>query len=407
MGRKMNVLVINSGSSSVKYKLFAMPEQRLLASGQVEGIGIGNAGKKAVLMHRSAQEDEVRQTFECRDHAAAVRRFFEVLSASDSAKPGRQTAVDLIGHRVVHGGSRFVSPVMLREDVIQDLERLSELAPLHLPNNVKCIRACAELLPKTRMAACFDTAFSHDMPDHARLYPVPLEWSRKYAIRRYGFHGISYEYVAGETSRLVGRPLEDLKIIAAHLGNGSSITALDRGRVVDTSMGFTPLEGLMMGTRSGNFDPAVFPYIMEKTGMDVPGILNVLNTGSGLLGVSGVSRDMRDIVAEMDRGTARAKLAFDMFVHVLRKYLGAYLFTLGGADAIVFTGGIGEKAWRVRQAVFSTLEPLGLVLDPEKNQAAAAPAACISAETSSAKLLVIAADEERMIARSVYRLAAG
>lgn len=401
----MNVLVVNSGSSSVKFKLFAMPEQSLMASGHVEGIGIGNSGSRALLVCSRPGMDELKEEFECRNHSGAVKRLYEVLILSVPPVAGNGKTVDLIGHRVVHGGERFFEPLMIEDDIIRELESLDELAPLHIPINVMCIRECRKLLPEMPMTACFDTAFSHDMPTHTRLYPVPLEWSEKYGIRRYGFHGISYEYAIQQASCLLERPVDSLKIIAAHLGNGSSIMAFDHGRVLDTSMGFTPLEGLMMGTRSGNFDPAVFPFLMGKTGLEVPDILEVLNTGSGLLGVSGISRDMRVIVEKMDKGCQRARLAFDMFVHVLRKYLGGYLFALGGADAIVFTGGIGENSWRVRQAVFKPLGGLGLVLDDEKNRAmTGGGAGCISADDSRAKVMVIPADEERMIAVSAYKL---
>lgn len=318
---------------------------------------------------------------------------------------GLEKGVDLIGHRVVHGGESFFKPVVIEGDVVGELETLRELAPLHIPINVECIRACRRLLPDVPMAACFDTAFSHDMPAHTRLYSVPLKGSEKYSIRRYGFHGISYEYVIHEISGFLDKSAASLKIIAAHLGNGSSIMAFDKGRVLDTSMGFSPLEGLMMGTRSGNFDPAVFPYLMEKTGLGVSEILNVLNTKSGLLGVSGISRDMRVIVEQKDKGSKRAGLAFEMFVHVLRKYLGGYFFAMGGADAIVFTGGIGENSWQTRQAVFKPLAGMGLVLDEEKNKAMTGGAAgCISTGQSRSKIIVIPADEEQMIARQAYKL---
>ncbi len=402
----MQVLVINSGSSSVKYKIFSMPEEALLAAGRVENIGIGNSGSKAVLIQNHPDLAQFREEFHCTDHADAVSRILAFLNTAVSGLPGGIAEVGIVGHRVVHGGTRFSKPVIISDDVLAGLEQLTGLAPLHIPLNVACITACMEILPETPMAACFDTAFFHDLPHQSRFYPVPMEWYDKYGIRRYGFHGISYEYVTAEAADQLGQPPDRLKIIAAHLGNGSSIMAFDRGRVLDTSMGFTPLEGLMMGTRSGDFDPAVFPYIMEKTNMSVERILDTLNTRSGLLGISGVSRDMREIEAQMDAGNPRARLAFDMFVHILRKYLGAYFFSLAGADAVVFTGGIGENASRVREAVFAPLGDLGLLLDPDKNRAVTGgQAGWIHADASRTKVLVIPAEEERMIARSAFQVA--
>ncbi|MBS3754363.1 MAG: acetate kinase [Desulfobacterales bacterium] len=401
----MDVLVINSGSSSVKYKVFSMPEERLLAAGRVENIGIGNSGSKAVLIQNHPDLAQFREGFHCTDHADAVSRILTFLNTEASGLPGGTAEIGMVGHRVVHGGTRFSKPVIISDNVLAGLEQLTGLAPLHIPLNVACIKACREVLPEMPMAACFDTAFSYDLPHKSRFYPVPMEWYEKYGIRRYGFHGISYEYVTAEAAKQLGQPPDRLKIIAAHLGNGSSIMAFDRGRVLDTSMGFTPLEGLMMGTRSGDFDPAVFPYIMEKTGMSVEHILETLNTRSGLLGISGVSRDMREIEAQMDAGNPRARIAFDMFVHILRKYLGAYFFSLAGADAVVFTGGIGENAFRVREAVFAPLGDLGLLLDADKNRAVTGgQAGWIHADDSRTKALVIPADEERMIARSVFQV---
>jgi acetate kinase len=404
----MHALVINSGSSSVKYKLFVMPGEKLLASGRVENIGVGNSGGRALLVQQREGCPEFRENFPCRDHEAAIYRVFDLLVSDTEGVLGAVGEIDVVGHRVVHGGSRFLAPTVITDEVLEALSELTELAPLHIPLNVMCIRACRRMAPDVPMAACFDTAFSHDTPPHVHIYPVPMQWHDVYGIRRYGFHGISYAYAAAEAAELLGLAPEETKLIATHLGNGSSIMAWDRGRVLDTSMGFTPLEGLMMGTRSGDFDPAIFPFIMEKTGMSVEAILKALNTGSGLLGISGVSRDMREIVGEMDAGNQRARLAFDMFVHILRKYIGGYYFNLGGADAIAFTGGIGENAHRVREAVFAPLAGLGLKLDPSKNRAAVGgKAGVISSEESRTRVLVIPADEERMIARSVFALAAG
>ena len=395
------ILVINTGSSSVKYRLFAMPEEKAVVSGVVESIG--EADRRAVSRFSGRNGDEARLEMVCADHAQAVAHIFELLADPEKGVPGGLSGIDAVGHRVVHGGERFSAPVAVNEDVLASLGEIVELAPLHMPLNIAGIRACIGNLPGVKQVACFDTAFFRNMPQSNFLYPVPFEWYEQYSVRRYGFHGISYEYLTDEAARQTGRPADRLKIIAAHLGNGCSVMACDKGLVRDTSMGFTPLEGLMMGTRSGSFDPAILPYMTAKTGISADGLLEILNTQSGLAGISGVGRDMREIIDAMENGSQRAGLAFDMFVHILKKYIGAYFFVMGGADCVVLSGGIGENCPEVRAAVFEGLSFAGLFVDPEKNrETTGGRAGKIHADGAGVSILVIPANEERMIARSVF-----
>lgn len=395
------ILVINTGSSSVKFKLFSMPEESRLAAGIVENIG--DTGKPAESRYIDRDGTPYDKTIACRDHKEAVRHVFEWLGNPKKGGVAAFSGIDAVGHRVVHGGERFFRPMAVTPDVMAALENIVSLAPLHLPLNLMGIRTCMDELPKTPQVACFDTAFFRDMPLSSALYPVPLEWYEKYGVRRYGFHGISYEYLAAETARMLGESLDELKIIAAHLGNGCSITAIENGVVRDTSMGFTPLEGLMMGTRSGTIDPSVLPYMMAQTGATADALLGDLNKKSGLAGISGIGRDMREIVSAMENGHERAGLAFDMFVHMLKKYVGAYCFCMGGADAVVLSGGIGENAPEVREALFKGLSFAGLRLDANKNlSATGGRAGMIHADDARVKILVIPANEELMIARSVF-----
>jgi len=395
------ILVINTGSSSVKYRLFAMPEEKAVVSGVVESIG--EADRRAVSRFYGQNGGEERLETACADHAQAVAHIFERLADPENGAPGGISGIDAVGHRVVHGGERFLAPVAVNADVLASLEGLVDLAPLHMPLNIAGIRACIEILPGARQVACFDTAFFRNLPQSGFLYPVPFDWYEQYGVRRYGFHGISYEYLTAEAARQMGRPVDRLKIIAAHLGSGCSIMACDKGLVRDTSMGFTPLEGLMMGTRSGSFDPAILSYMMSKTGIPADGLLEILNTQSGLAGISGIGRDMREIIDAMKNGSQRAGLAFDMFVHILKKYIGACFFVMGGADCIVLSGGIGENCPEVRAAVFDGLSFAGLSVDPEKNsETTGGRAGKIHADGAGVSIRVIPANEERMIARSVF-----
>lgn len=390
-------IAINAGSSSLKWQLYDMPHESVLAKGLIERIGLKDA--IATVKYNGK---EVSQTLTIADHTQAVKRLLEDLKSYRLISDFHE--ITGIGHRVVAGGEDFKESVVLDEAAIQKIEALSELAPLHNPANVAGIRAFKELLPDVHSVAVFDTAFHTTMQPATYLYPIKTRYYDAYKVRKYGAHGTSHYYVAHEAAKYLSKPLEALKLITAHIGNGISITANRHGKSVDTSMGFTPLAGVMMGTRSGDIDPAIVSYLLEKdpnleTASDV---VNVLNRESGLLGVSGISSDMRDIKAARDKGDTRAALAFEMFVDRIRKYIAQYLAVLNGADAIVFTAGIGENDAEVRKSVVDGLSWFGCQIDPEKNSVGARGE--ISTADSRLKVLVIPTDEELVIARDVERL---
>jgi len=401
----MIILVLNSGSSSLKYKLFKMPDEDLLSSGLIENIG--DTHKKSVFTYKILSHEKIISEPACKDHRHAVKLVFDALIGTTSGFLKNLKEIRAIGHRVVHGKDIFTGPAFVSDDSLLKMKKLTELAPLHMPVNIACIEECVKILPGVLQVAHFDTSYYSGMPEFSFLYPVPLNWYEKYSVRRYGFHGISYQYVNEMAAHLLKKPLSGLKLISTHLGNGASITALSQGRVLDTSMGFTPLEGLMMGTRAGYFDPAIIPYLISKTGFSLEEIIKKLNNESGLTAISGIGRDMRSIINASKSGNSRARLAFDMFVHTLRKYMGAYFFALGGADAIILTGGIGENSPEVREAVFENLTPLGIIIDKKANLSIKGPkTGFINSEASKTKILVIPANEELMIAREtsiVYR----
>ncbi len=400
----MLVLVLNAGSSSLKYKLLSMPDEEVLASGLVERMG--ESKQEALASHSWQCEKGGQERIACSGHDEALTHVLAQLTA-----PGRLPGLERIGavgHRVVHGGQVFTRPTILDTRVLQDLQALTQLAPLHLPPAIVCIRACLERLPDVGQVAHFDTMWHQGMPDYAYLYPVPWQWYEHYGVRRYGFHGSSHQYVTLAAARMLGRPAEELKLITAHLGNGASLTAWDRGRVLDTSMGLTPLEGVMMGTRGGDLDPAIITYVAEQAGIEAQEVVRQLNQDSGLKAIGGKGRDLRKVIQAKEAGDPRAALAFAMFVHRLRKYLGAYYFHLGGADAVVFTGGIGENAWQVREALFAGLQGIGLELDSALNRAIiGGEAGIISTPQSRSALLVIPTNEELTIAREVMRALSG
>lgn len=391
----MKILILNAGSSSLKYKLLEMPSERVLARGWVERVGEVDG------LARVAHGDQAERTVECFSHGEALGLVLKHLTGPDGVLDGLE-ALDAVGHRVVHGGEWFREPVLITLPVLARLKELGELAPLHNPPAVACIDACGYLAPGVTQAAYFDTCWHAGLPEHAYRYAIPWEWLEEHGVRRYGFHGISHEYVSLEAARLLGRPLTELRLITAHLGNGASIAACDRGRVVDTSMGLTPLEGLMMGTRPGSLDSAIIAHLVDRGGMGLDEVMDALNRRSGLLAVSGLGRDLRAILRARRQGHQRAALAFDMFVHQLRKYVGAYYFLLGGAQALVFTGGIGERSPEVRAALFEDRPELGVEIDPQANAGAdGSRAEVISRESSRLKVLVIPTNEELMIARRV------
>ena len=387
---------INAGSSSVKWQLYSMPEEKVLAKGLIERIGLKNSISTVKFDGRSE-----RQTLDIADHTQAVKillddlKRFEIIQSYDE--------ITGVGHRVVAGGEYFKESALVTDDVLEKIEELSLLAPLHNPANADGIRAFKELLPDITSVAVFDTSFHTTMPEKAYRYPLPTKYYTENKVRKYGAHGTSHEYVAHEAAKLLGKPIEELKLITCHIGNGASITAVDKGRSVDTSMGFTPLGGVMMGTRTGDIDPAIIPYLMQHTDdFNTPeDISRILNRESGLLGVSEKSSDMRDIHEAMRAGDEKALLANEIFVDRIQKYIGQYLAVLNGADAIIFTAGIGENSVTIRRMVIEGISWFGCDVDPEKNFFGAT--GDISTEAAKVRVLVIPTDEELVIARDVER----
>ena len=387
---------INAGSSSVKWQLYSMPEEKVLAKGLIERIGLKDSISTVKFDGRSE-----RQTLDIADHTQAVKillddlKRFEIIQSYDE--------ITGVGHRVVAGGEYFKESALVTDDVLEKIEELSLLAPLHNPANADGIRAFKQLLPDITSVAVFDTSFHTTMPEKAYRYPLPTKYYTENKVRKYGAHGTSHEYVAHEAAKLLGKPIEELKLITCHIGNGASITAVDKGRSVDTSMGFTPLGGVMMGTRSGDIDPAIIPYLMQHTDdFNTPeDISRILNRESGLLGVSEKSSDMRDIHEAMRAGDEKAQLANEIFVDRIQKYIGQYLAVLNGADAIIFTAGIGENSVTIRRMVIEGISWFGCDVDPEKNFFGAT--GDISTEAAKVRVLVIPTDEELVIARDVER----
>ena len=387
---------INAGSSSVKWQLYSMPEEKVLAKGLIERIGLKDSISTVKFDGRSE-----RQTLDIADHTQAVKillddlKRFEIIQSYDE--------ITGVGHRVVAGGEYFKESALVTDDVLEKIEELSLLAPLHNPANADGIRAFKELLPDITSVAVFDTSFHTTMPEKAYRYPLPTKYYTENKVRKYGAHGTSHEYVAHEAAKLLGKPIEELKLITCHIGNGASITAVDKGRSVDTSMGFTPLGGVMMGTRTGDIDPAIIPYLMQHTDdFNTPeDISRILNRESGLLGVSEKSSDMRDIHEAMRAGDEKARLANEIFVDRIQKYIGQYLAVLNGADAIIFTAGIGENSVTIRSMVIEGISWFGCDVDPEKNFFGAT--GDISTEAAKVRVLVIPTDEELVIARDVER----
>ena len=387
---------INAGSSSVKWQLYSMPEEQVLAKGLIERIGLKDSISTVKFNDRSE-----RQTLDIADHTQAVKillddlKRFEIIQSYDE--------ITGVGHRVVAGGEYFKESAPVTDDVLKKIEELSLLAPLHNPANAEGIRAFKQLLPDITSVAVFDTSFHTTMPEKAYRYPLPTKYYTENKVRKYGAHGTSHEYVAHEAAKLLGKPIEELKLITCHIGNGASITAVDKGRSVDTSMGFTPLGGVMMGTRTGDIDPAIIPYLMQHTDdFNTPeDISRILNRESGLLGVSEKSSDMRDIHEAMRAGDEKARLANEIFVDRIQKYIGQYLAVLNGADAIIFTAGIGENSVTIRSMVIEGISWFGCDVDPEKNFFGAT--GDISTEAAKVRVLVIPTDEELVIARDVER----
>jgi len=389
----MNILVINAGSSSLKYQLLNPETQEVLAKGLCERIGIDGkftykpAGKEAIK-----EADVAMPT-----HSEAIQAVLNALVDEKNGVIGSMKEIDAVGHRVVHGGEKFAKSVLITDEVMAAIEECNPLAPLHNPANIIGIKACQDLMPGTPMVAVFDTAFHQTMPAVAYTYALPYEYYTEDAVRRYGFHGTSHKYVAGRAAALLGKPIEELKLISCHLGNGSSVTAIDGGKSVDTSMGFTPLAGLPMGTRSGDIDAGIMEYLMNKHGMDIKEMLNVLNKKSGVLGISGVSSDFRDLENAGAQGNAQAALAVEVFEYGVKKLIGSYAAAMGGVDAVIFTAGVGENGIGNRANIVKGLEFMGIKIDAEKNKTRGEEID-ISAEGATVRTLIIPTNEELMIA---------
>lgn len=391
----MKVLVINCGSSSVKYQLIDGDSEKCLAKGQVSRIGVSGA----LLQHKAAEKEEVARTGEILDHIQAIAEVVKILTSEKHGVIKNTSEISAVGHRVVHGGEQFGDSVLITPAVMSTLRSLIELAPLHNPHNIRGIIACERTLPDVPQVAVFDTAMHCKMPRHAYIYGLPYVLYKRYGIRRYGFHGMSHHYVAHRSAALLGKPLKDLKMITAHLGNGASVTAVKDGISIDTSMGFTPLEGLLMGTRTGDIDAAIILYLMGREELSMQEASTLMNKHSGLSGVSQVSSDMREIEKALSEGHEQAKLAHDIYCYRLKKYIGAYAAAMGGLDVVVFTAGVGENSPLVRSKSCQGLEFLGLKIDEAKNQAAKAVEADIATDDSRVRVTVIPTNEELVIAR--------
>ncbi|MEJ9311813.1 acetate kinase [Priestia megaterium] len=391
------IMAINAGSSSLKFQLFEMPSETVLTKGLVERISLDNA-----VFTISVNGEKQTDITEIPDHAVAVKILVEKLLSQNIIQSYDE--ITGVGHRVVHGGEKFADSVLITDETLAEIEALSDLAPLHNPANIVGIKAFQDILPNVPAVAVFDTAFHQTMPEKSFLYSLPYEYYEKYGVRKYGFHGTSHKYVSERAAELLGRPIEQLRLISCHLGNGASIAAIEGGKSIDTSMGFTPLAGVAMGTRSGNIDPALIPFIMEKTGKTADEVLNVLNKESGLLGVSGISSDLRDLIKASAEGNERAETALEVFASRIHKYIGSYAARMSGVDAIIFTAGIGENSDVVRARVLRGLEFMGVYWDPALNSVQGEEA-FISYPHSPVKVMVIPTDEEVMIARDVTRLA--
>ncbi len=396
----MKILVLNCGSSSIKYALYDMDSKSIMTSGGAERVGLDGAfvkvklanGEKKTIMH------------DIPEHTEGVKFIFSLLTDAEIGVIKDLKEIDAVGHRMVHGGEKFNKSVLLTDEVLKTFEECSDLAPLHNPANLKGVRAVQELMPGLPQVGVFDTAFHQTMPKEAYMYAIPYELYEKYGVRRYGFHGTSHRYVSQRVCEYLGVKAEGKKIITCHIGNGGSIAAVKDGKCVDTSMGLTPLEGLMMGTRSGDIDGGAVTFIEKKLGLDADGMSNLLNKKSGLLGVSGISSDMREIFQANQDGNERAKLAFDMYCYRVRKYVGSYAAAMNGCDIIVFTAGVGENQADMRESVCSGLSFMGVEIDIEKNKTIHGEEAVISTPNSKVTVVVVPTDEELMIASDTLAL---
>ena len=395
----MKILVLNSGSSSIKYQLFNMENEKVLIKGVVERIGIDDS----FLEFENEEGEEFKIESEIPDHSKGIELVIDSLLDDENGVLNSMNEIKAVGHRVVHGGEKFSNSTLINDEVIEQMEEVSDLAPLHNPPNLAGIKVCKDMMPETPQVGVFDTAFHQSMPEEAYMYAIPYEYYEKHGIRRYGFHGTSHKFVAKKAAELLEKDQEDAKVITCHLGNGASLAAVDGGESVDTSMGLTPLEGLVMGTRSGDIDPAIIPFLMKKEGLDADEVDNILNKKSGLLGVSGVSNDSRDIKEAAKNGNERAELARKLFNYRVKKYIGAYAAAMGGVDAIVFTAGIGENAKDVRKGIMEDMEFLGIKIDDKANDVRGETKE-ISTKDSNVKVFTIPTNEELVIARETEEI---
>ena len=395
----MKVLVINCGSSSLKYQVLDMTNEQLLCKGLVERIGM----EGSVINHTKFGHDKVKKEIEMKDHKDAIAQVLAMIQDSEQGVVKSMDEIGAVGHRVVHAGEKYANSVLIDDSVLKALEECVELAPLHNPPNLLGIHACQELMPNTPMVGVFDTAFHQTMPPQNYLYALPYEYYTKYGIRKYGFHGTSHKYVAQRASSILNININDLKIITCHLGNGASVSAIKYGKVVDTSMGFTPLQGLVMGTRSGDIDPAIVTYIRKKENLPQGVVNDILNKKSGVLGISGISSDFRDLEEAVAEGNERAELALRVFCQKVRFYIGAYIAEMNGLDALVFTAGVGENSAEMRAHICNEMGNLGIKLDLMKNKVRGQEKV-ISTDDSKVKILLIPTDEELMIARDTHEI---
>ncbi len=395
----MKVLVINCGSSSLKYQLFNMEDESVLAKGLVERIGI----EGSMLTHQPTGKDKAVMNTDIPNHSVGIKMVLEALTDKAHGVIGSMSEIAAVGHRVVHGGEKFAGSVLITPEVMQALEDCIEMAPLHNPPNILGINACSEIMPGVPQVGVFDTAFHQTMPAKAFLYGLPYDAYKNYGIRRYGFHGTSHKCVSQQAAELMGRSAGELKIITCHLGNGASVAAVKNGQSIDTSMGFTPLEGLVMGTRSGEVDPAILPFLMKKENLTAEQIDSYLNKKSGVLGLSGISSDFRDIEKAAEEGNERAQLALDVFAYRVKKFIGSYTAVMGGVDAIVFTAGVGENDIYMREQICEGLEYLGTAIDKAKNKVRGKNAE-ISVDGAKVKIFVVPTNEELVIARDTMEI---
>ena len=395
----MKILVLNCGSSSIKYALYDMTDKSVITSGGIEKIGMPDS---FITIKLNGEKHKIEHPIS--EHTAGVEYIFEVLTQGDYAVLKNLSELDAVGHRMVHGGEKFNKSVLLTPEVMEEFAACNDLAPLHNPANIKGVNAVKALLPDIPQVGVFDTAFHQTMPDYAYMYALPYELYKKYGVRRYGFHGTSHRYVSQRVCEYLSIQAEGKKIITCHIGNGASIAAVKDGKCVDTSMGLTPLEGLIMGTRSGDIDAGAVTFLMDKLHLDTKGLSNLLNKKSGLAGISELSSDFRDILAGIAAGNDKARLAKEMYTYRIKKYIGQYAAAMGGVDIIVFTGGAGENQWEVREGATTGLEFMGIKMDEKRNRGCRATEAILSADESKVTVCCIPTDEELMIAMDTEAL---